>query len=97
MALSEEERLFMLSMVKLVKPKTEFDKRALKRVTMRLMGIPVQNYPLHPPKECPVCEREFAYHHYERHAVLCKLKDKNESKLPPIDKEVYERLRYYGV
>lgn len=92
-ALNEEERLWILSLIKLApKTKDPYQQRLALRCTRRMMGMTVHNYPLHEPKECPICERTVAFKAYNRHVFACREKQRELKRLPPIDPEVYEML-----
>lgn len=89
MALQEDERVALLGVVKRVKTENDFEKRVFGRLVLRLMGLPIGSYDLHPPKECPVCGIMFKHRNYERHVILCKLRQQREETMPKIDPEVY--------
>lgn len=91
--MKEEERVYLLSLVKLAKPKTEIQKRILKRAVMKLMGISTHNFPIHPKKECPICEREVFGAHYAQHLERCKAKQASERMMPKIDPVVWEMMQ----
>lgn len=90
--LKHEERVFLLQWAKTLKPKTEIEKRIVRRFLTRLMGHAIY-LPLYPKRECPVCEREVAGHIYESHVIRCKARRDAESRMPKIDPVVWEMMR----
>lgn len=87
-----EERAFWINAFKKVKPKTELEKRILKRTLMRLMRKNTHRFPLYPDKECPICERIFAHKVFDRHYFVCK-KRRQEPQFE-VDPEILERLKF---
>ena len=91
---TEAERLFALRLFKQIKIKDiedEQEKRMLRRLLMRFMGLPLHRYPLNVSKECPICERVLSVNfdvHYER----CKERARLERLQPKIDPTVLEML-----
>jgi hypothetical protein len=92
--LVEIERVVFLGLIKLAKPKNDIERRILRRLILKALGHPAHNYPIYPPKECPVCERSFAAKIYDRHVLKCEAEEKEMRTRPKIDPEVYERLAY---
>jgi len=91
-SLVDEERLFMLSLVKKAKPKGELEKRALQRLVLRCMGQPVSQFPLHSNKICPICKHKIVGKMFKHHSMVCKAKKEMEKRVPKIDSEVYALL-----
>jgi len=91
-ALKEEERLYFLKQIKKCKAKGELEKRILKRLVMKFMGLPTHNFPLLPPRECPVCENQIRGDRYDAHVRECQIKREAEKRIPKIDPAVYEML-----
>lgn len=90
--LAAEERAFLVNAFKSIKTKTELEERIVKRTIMRLLRKDVHRYPLFPNKECPVCEREFAYKVYDRHVRLCRAKKKERFTKYDVDPEILKRI-----
>lgn len=91
--LHEVERLFLLSLVKLANPKTDLEKRILKRLIIKVLGHSTHWFPLYPPQECPICERTVSGMAFDSHVIKCKAKEKAERLQPKIDPDVWERLQ----
>lgn len=85
-----EERAFWINAFKQIKAEGEIEKRILKRTLMKLMRKPTHNYPVYPPKECPICERTFHYKVFKRHHFICKQK-RREPKFE-VDPEILARI-----
>lgn len=86
-----EERIFILSFIRLAKPNTDVEKIMLKRFITRMMGHPIFHLPLHPKRECPICEYTFT-RGYERHVIACRVKKKENNRKHKIDPVVLEML-----
>lgn len=89
--LKQEERIFLLEWAKTLNPKTEIEKRIVRRFLMRLMGERGY-YPLYPPKECPHCEARISGAVYDMHLLRCIAKIKMEKRRPRIDPSVLEMM-----
>lgn len=85
-----EERIFWVKALKQIKTKTELEEQIVKRTIARLLRRNVHRFPLYPDKECPICERTFAYKVFDRHYFVCKRKTREESYV--VDDEILERI-----
>lgn len=92
LAFKQEERLFLLKWAKTLKPKTELEKRIVRRLLVRLMGHAMY-YPLYPRKECPHCDREVAGQVYDTHVIRCEIRKKKMREVPEIDPVVWEMMK----
>lgn len=90
--LVEEERVFLINSFKKIKPKTDLEKRIVKRALHRLMGSPVHNIKLYPNKECKICHREIAANRYDEHFVACTARKERMRLMPKIDPAVLEMV-----
>lgn len=88
----QEERLFLLKWAKTLRPKTELEKRIVKRFLCRLMGQNIY-YPLHPHIECPICETNIRENLLKAHLARCKAKRAAANIKPEIDPVVWEMMR----
>ena len=89
--LQAEERAFLVNAFKQIKARTDLEERIIKRTIMGLLRKDRHRYPLYPNKECPICERNFAYKSFARHHFVCKQK-KREPNFT-VDPEILERIR----
>ncbi len=92
MNLKDEERLFILKLIKLAKPKTQLEKQIVKRLITRCMGYSIANIHLYPRRECSICHRDIEGHMYKHHYAVCKAKKEAEKRIPPVDYSVLEML-----
>ena len=88
-----EERIFWVKIFKTVQGKTELEKRIIKRTLMGLLRVHGKHrFPLHPDRECPICERSYGHKVFERHVFMCKQREKERDVYFKVDPEILKRI-----